>query len=30
MFLNKNIKEHIHFTVQGKWKICICKRGNNY
>ena len=29
MFINKNIKEHIHFTVKGKWKMCIYKRGTN-
>ena len=29
MFLNKNIKEHIHFTVKGKWQMCICKTGTN-
>jgi hypothetical protein len=29
MFLNKHIKEHIRFTVTGKWKMCIYKRGTN-
>lgn len=29
MFLNKNIKEYIRFTVNGKQKMCIYKRGTN-
>ena len=29
MFLNKNITEPVCFTVTGKWKMCIYKRGTN-